>query len=475
MQRPWTTTTSSQLGAEIRGDTGAPALSTMDSSTISFLRSSSPADPSKTRRKPYSKRRKARSLLRRWKTISLRHTWINPMILVLLVLMAYGCNPSTSNPFRSALYLSYPLDTNTPFKTRHYGKGRLDIAFVAFYVIVLSFTREFIMQVLLRPLAIRGGIKNRHKQSRFMEQMYTVVYFALFGPFGLWVMSKTPVWYFNTTAFFVDFPHRTLSGPFKAYYLLQAAYWVQQAIVLLLQLERPRKDFRELVGHHIITIALIGLSYRFHFTSMGLAVYITHDVSDLFLAASKSLSYIEARIVGPFFATFIAIWIYLRHYINLHILWATLTEFRTIGPYELNWATEQYKGPLSQVIAFILLASIQALNLFWLFLILRIAKNYVFNNVKADEIDERSEFEDDDEVDGAVVGGGEQSVDDASGGTTQSLKTHGNEGSEMNGDVTIEGSTTGIQRGEKEKEETRRRLLEGDVPGWIFEKDVSTF
>ncbi len=300
MQRPWTT--SSQLSAEIRGDTGAPALSTIDSSTISFLRDSvrdtspysvlqpadtrdpqSPADPAKTRRRPYSKRRKARTLLKRWKTISLRHTWVNPLILVLLVLMAYAYNPSLSNPFRSALYLSYPLD-NSSFSTRHYGKGRLDLAFVGFYVIVLSFTREFIMQVLLRPLAIRGGIKNRHKQSRFMEQMYTVVYFAVFGPFGLWVMSKTPVWYFNTTAFFEDFPHRTLSGPFKAYYLLQAAYWVQQAIVLLLQLERPRKDFRELVGHHIITIVLIGLSYRFHFTNMGLAVYITHDISDLFLA-----------------------------------------------------------------------------------------------------------------------------------------------------------------------------------------------
>lgn len=42
------------------------------------------------------------------------------------------------------------------------------------------------------------------------------------------------------------------------------------------------------------------------------------------------------------------------------------------------------------------MASLQAVNLFWLFLILRIAKNYVFTNVAADE---RSEDEaDDDEV-----------------------------------------------------------------------------
>lgn len=56
--------------------------------------------------------------------------------------------------------------------------------------------------------------------------------------------------------------------------------------VMMLGLEKPRKDFRELVAHHIVTLALIGLSYRFHFTYIGIAVYITHDVSDFFLAVS---------------------------------------------------------------------------------------------------------------------------------------------------------------------------------------------
>jgi hypothetical protein len=53
-------------------------------------------------------------------------------------------------------------------------------------------------------------------------------------------------------------------------------------------MEKPRKDFKELVGHHIVSLALIGLSYRFHFTYMGLGVFITHDISDFFLAVSLS-------------------------------------------------------------------------------------------------------------------------------------------------------------------------------------------
>ena len=102
-------------------------------------------------------------------------------------------------------------------------------------------------------------------------------------------MSRGPTWYFNTPGMFEGFPHRQHEGLFKAYYLLQASYWAQQGLVLVLMLEKPRKDFKELVLHHIITLALIGLSYRFHFTYMGIAVYITHDISDFFLAVSACM------------------------------------------------------------------------------------------------------------------------------------------------------------------------------------------
>lgn len=44
----------------------------------------------------------------------------------------------------------------------------------------------------------------------------------------------------------------------KRYYLMQAAYWCQQFIVLVLGLEKPRKDHRELAAHHFVTLWLIG-------------------------------------------------------------------------------------------------------------------------------------------------------------------------------------------------------------------------
>lgn len=78
-------------------------------------------------------------------------------------------------------------------------------------------------------------------------------------------------------------------------------------------------------------------------------------------------------------------WIYLRHYLNLQILWSEFNEFKTVGPYELDWANGQFKCPLSHYISTALLASLQGLNIFWLYYIMRIAYRFVFLNIVEDD------------------------------------------------------------------------------------------
>lgn len=109
---------------------------------------------------------------------------------------------------------------------------------------------------------------------------------------------------------------------------------------------------------------------------------------------SKSLNYIEWPWVDYFFVFFIGVWIYCRHFLNLSIIWSVLTEFRTVGPFELNWVTQQYKCWISQYITFSLLTALQALNLIWLYYILRIAWRFLAGKTLEDD---RSEAEDNDE------------------------------------------------------------------------------
>ncbi|KAH7001969.1 TLC domain-containing protein [Ilyonectria destructans] len=381
---------SSVLGGDINaGDTGAPAMASsrvsLDANDVNVQYAN--------RHKRISKRRRARGFFARARQTMIKRTFVLPAIILLLFLAGYAVNPTESNPLHYFIFLSYKLPQDDPSVPAQYGKGLWDIAFVSFYTVVLSFTREFIMQEMLKPLARYCGL-SRGKQARFMEQMYTAVYFGVLGPAGLYVMSLTPVWYFNTAGMYEDFPHTTHLAPVKFYYLFEAAYWAQQAIVLILGMEKPRKDFKELVGHHIVSLALIALSYRFHFTYIGLPVYVTHDISDFFLATSKTLNYLDSSLTGPYFVLFMGVWVYLRHVINIKIIWSLFTEFETIGPFEMDWDAGQFKCRLSQVITASLLSSLQALNLFWLFCIGRIAYRFAFQNELDDD---RSDNEDDEE------------------------------------------------------------------------------
>ena len=57
----------------------------------------------------------------------------------------------------------------------------------------------------------------------------------------------------------------------KRYYLMQAAYWCQQLIVLVLKLEKPRSDYYELIAHHFVTLWLVGYVLTWNHT-----LYTTH-------------------------------------------------------------------------------------------------------------------------------------------------------------------------------------------------------
>ena len=88
------------------------------------------------------------------------------------------------------------------------------------------------------------------------------------------------------------------------------------------------------------------------------------------------------------------VWAYMRHYLNLVILWSVLTTFKTIGPWELNWETQQYKCWIAQPITFFLLACLQLLNLFWFGFIVRIAYRAILAEPVTDDRSEEEMTED---------------------------------------------------------------------------------
>lgn len=62
-------------------------------------------------------------------------------------------------------------------------------------------------------------------------------------------MRKLPTWWYQTDLFWKGYPHNRMIPELKTYYLLEFAYWLQQMLVLLLRLEKPRSDYYELIVH----------------------------------------------------------------------------------------------------------------------------------------------------------------------------------------------------------------------------------
>ena len=81
--------------------------------------------------------------------------------------------------------------------------------------------------------------------------------------------------------------------PFEPYgrlfYLCSLGFWT--SCMLFLGIETRRKDFIQMVLHHVLTVSLIAISYALNFHRFGLLVLLFHDVVDVFLYTAKCLIY----------------------------------------------------------------------------------------------------------------------------------------------------------------------------------------
>lgn len=300
------------------------------------------------------------------------------------------------NPFSRLLFISGRIP-GTPDDDARYQKTYWDLLFIAYYVVVFSFFRQTITLYMLRPFARWWGIRTEGKLDRFAEQGYAVVYFGTFGALGIYVMRGLPTWWYKTENFWIGYPHWQMTPTMKTYYLLQSSYWMQQLLVLVLRIEKPRKDFQELVAHHYVTLWLIGWSYLINLTLVGNAIFITMDVSDTFLGLSKALNYMKLdRTSVVTFIWFICVWTYMRHYLNLKTLWSVWTQFDLITPENRQWDPPRGVWLVwwMKYQVFVPILLLQFINLFWYMLIWRVLYRAVFGSVIADE---RSDDEDEPE------------------------------------------------------------------------------
>jgi hypothetical protein len=97
----------------------------------------------------------------------------------------------------------------------------------------------------------------------------------------LWYNS---VYWLNNAELWTAWPSREMSGFFKWYYLIQLSFCAQQ--LLAIHMEARRKDYVEMLTHHIITCSLISITYVYRYTRAANVVLCLMDLVDILLPVS---------------------------------------------------------------------------------------------------------------------------------------------------------------------------------------------
>ncbi|KAK4187719.1 sphingosine N-acyltransferase lac1 [Podospora australis] len=288
------------------------------------------------------------------------------------------------------IQLDYFFDAATgktllSYKQEHgYGTGPWDAAFVAFYAVVILLVKILITKQHPQALATFFGAKS---PQRFAEQLFSFVYFSCSTVFGLVIMQGRHPWSMDAQDLVAEVEAGTFEGKVKCFYLLQAGFWVQEALFIAFQLEKPRQDYVQLIFHHVITLVAIGLSYVGKYTDLGVMILVTHDASDAILSVAKLLRYVRSSFTGPAWLIFLFTWLYTRHYLMIPVIyltWQFSSELDERGYSSLRKSSLFSMG---------LLVLIQTLNLYWLTFILRGFYKLLFSSgttkdMRSDEEDE---------------------------------------------------------------------------------------
>ncbi|BFZ65385.1 Sphingosine N-acyltransferase lag1 [Saitoella coloradoensis] len=305
-----------------------------------------------------------------------------------------------TTPFIS---ISYPPGTREGDESGSYGKGRLDLCYVFTWVMVFTGLRGVLMKYVFVPGARVGGVRGVKAQTRFGEQAWTFMYYAVAWSLGFRLVYNSD-YLTSLHNMWAPYPN-PLPAELKRYYLLQLAFWIHQLIVL--HLERARRDHYAMLLHHLITLALMSCSYTVDVTRVGNMILVTMDFADILLPAAKMMKYLNwSKSCDFLFVCFLLAWLVTRHILFPTIIWSAAVQAPQIM--EPVWDTEKGIYWMHEwFVGFVgLLGVLQVIICWWFWLILKVAYKVVRGEGAEDNrSDSEDEGQDNDEGDDEEING----------------------------------------------------------------------
>lgn len=182
-----------------------------------------------------------------------------------------------------------------------------------------AFFSRTILRHLGNPL---GKMRNRRKFEDQFWQLCIHVGMTALEVYVLYYDDGGEPWMDDYTTLWRPHPrfqkHAKLS--LHVLYLVQMAVWVVTCVSHRFFEER-HKDYVMMFVHHLVTIALVWLSYSYNYVRIGTLVLLLHDSSDVVIDLLKLANYLKLEglrggfLVELFFLTNFVTWAYTRLYV----------------------------------------------------------------------------------------------------------------------------------------------------------------
>ncbi|XP_064647648.1 ceramide synthase 5-like isoform X2 [Lineus longissimus] len=241
--------------------------------------------------------------------------------------------------------------------------------------------------------------RNQDRSSelkKFCESGWRFLFYVsahIYGTVILW--NKR--YFAETLHCWIGWPHQHVSSDLYWYYMIELGFYVALAFSLMTDVRR--KDFYEMIIHHIATIGLLTFSWINNMVRIGSLVLVVHDAVDYWMEGAKMAKYIrKQKICDAMFVVFAVVWFVTR----LVIFPICIIKPIMVTPGLHNYVPGWPGLTLMKTQLIILLG----LHIVWTYFIGRIAvKSVLYDNVQKDERSDSESAVTEEETNGTVLDG----------------------------------------------------------------------
>lgn len=236
---------------------------------------------------------------------------------------------------------------------------------------------------------IKADATRASKLKKFNEAGWRFSFYLFIWLFGFIVLFDKSWFRVSVHEVWRNYPFESPDNDIKYYYYLSLGHYIHLFFSQFFDVKR--KDFWEMMIHHVVTILLIVFSYGANFVRVGSLVLLVHDGSDIFMELAKLFNYAKYQTLCD--VTFVCF------AISFLVCRLIIFPFRII--YTTAFAARDMVGVWFSYYFFNgLLLCLLVLHIFWFSIIV----NMVWNYVRTGQVAKDARSDTEEEIDEPTTG-----------------------------------------------------------------------